>query len=65
MQVVESVAGAASPFAKTGTLALGRALQAALGPEHDLGALEPAATLEDGVYNQYALDAARSAPKEP
>jgi hypothetical protein len=60
-QVVDSVPpGAGSPFTTTGTRALGAALQRALGPNKDLAALEPAATLEDGVAVQYAMDAARA-----
>jgi hypothetical protein len=36
-------------FAQLGTRELGKAVQKALGPKKDRAALEPAATLEDGL----------------
>lgn len=48
-QVVEKVAGRGHMFREVGTRNLGRALQRALGPAQDRAALEPAATLLDGL----------------
>jgi hypothetical protein len=64
VQVVDAVRSSGNPFTSTGTRALGAALQKALGPEKDRSALEPAATLADGVAVQYVLDAARASSKE-
>ena len=63
-QVIDSIKGTGNPFAITGTRALGVALQKALGQEKDMSALEPAARVEDGLYVQYAIDAAKASSRE-
>ncbi|CAL8467545.1 g7083 [Coccomyxa elongata] len=63
-KVIDSIKGTGNPFATTGTRALGAALQRALGPEKDMSALEPAARVEDGLYVQYAIDAAKASSRE-
>eukprot|EP00884_Botryococcus_braunii_P004562 jgi/Botrbrau1/14106/Bobra.182_3s0049.1 len=44
-------------FRDVGTRNLGKAIQRALGPAQDRAALEPAATLEDGLATMYVLEA--------
>jgi hypothetical protein len=49
-QVIDKIAsGGGHMFAQLGTRELGKAVQKALGPKKDRAALEPAATLEDGL----------------
>lgn len=49
--------GGGSVFAMVGTPALGRAIQAALGPSKDANALRDAATIRDGLATVYVMDA--------
>lgn len=56
-QLADECGGGGSVFAMVGTPALGRAIQAALGPNKDASALRDAATIKDGVATVYVMDA--------
>ena len=64
VQVITQVRPSQNNAAVLGTLQLGRSLQSALGPQQDRSALQPAASIADGLAVLEVFDAAQTSSQQ-